>query len=96
MVLRDLLGPAGGAEEIVEEDNVRGRYIVGLLASSAFSRFPVRTQTRSAPMNADEKTGSEHFYLLGVWVYTNMDCAYTTSEGYLTYGIHCDYHRHRL
>jgi hypothetical protein len=31
-VLRDLLGPAGGLEEIIEEANVRGRYIVGLLA----------------------------------------------------------------
>ena len=32
MVQRDLLGPAGGPEEIVAEGTVRGRYIVGILA----------------------------------------------------------------
>ncbi len=42
------------------------------------------------------QTKREHFYLLGVWVYTNMDYSHTTSEGYWTYGIYCDYHRHRL
>ncbi|MDW8396636.1 MAG: DISARM system helicase DrmA [Anaerolineae bacterium] len=31
-VVRDLLGPAGGEDEIVEEATVRGRYILGLLA----------------------------------------------------------------
>ena len=40
MVLRDLLGPAGGPEEIVEEANVRGRYIVGLLAPKGQSALP--------------------------------------------------------
>ena len=32
MVLKDLLGPAGGPEEIVAEPAVRGRYILGILA----------------------------------------------------------------
>jgi len=32
MVLKDLLGPAGGPTEIVTERNVRGRYVLGLLA----------------------------------------------------------------
>ncbi len=40
MVLKDLLGPAGGPEEIVEEANVRGRYIVGLLAPKGQSALP--------------------------------------------------------
>ncbi len=32
IVLRDLLGPAGGPEEEIEEQSVRDRYLVGLLA----------------------------------------------------------------
>jgi hypothetical protein len=32
LVLKDLLGPAGGPEEIVAEPTVRGRYILGILA----------------------------------------------------------------
>ncbi|BCL80113.1 helicase [Ktedonobacteria bacterium brp13] len=32
MVIRDLLGPAGGADEEVEDDRVRDRYLVGLVA----------------------------------------------------------------
>ena len=32
MVLADLLGPAGGEEETVEEATVHSRYVVGLLA----------------------------------------------------------------
>jgi hypothetical protein len=32
MVVADLLGPAGGEEEIVDEQNVRSRYVAGLLA----------------------------------------------------------------
>jgi len=37
---RDLLGPAGGPEEIVAEQAVRGRYIVGLLAPRGQTAFP--------------------------------------------------------
>jgi len=40
MVRRDLLGPAGGPEEVVDEANVRGRYIVGLLAPRGQSILP--------------------------------------------------------
>ena len=32
LVLKDLLGPAGGPDEIVTEDTVRDRYLVGMLA----------------------------------------------------------------
>ena len=32
MVVPHLLGPAGGEEETVDEQNVRSRYVVGLLA----------------------------------------------------------------
>lgn len=32
MVVADLLGPAGGEEETVDEATVRSRYVVGLLA----------------------------------------------------------------
>ena len=31
-VVRDLLGPAGGSEEEVDETSVRERYLVGMLA----------------------------------------------------------------
>ena len=40
MVKNDLLGPAGGAEEIIKEPNVRGRYILGLLAPKGQSIIP--------------------------------------------------------
>jgi hypothetical protein len=32
LVMADLLGPAGGPEEIVDESSVRDRYLVGMLA----------------------------------------------------------------
>jgi hypothetical protein len=32
MVLKDLLGPVGGAEEEIDEPSVRDRYLVGMLA----------------------------------------------------------------
>jgi hypothetical protein len=40
LALNDLLGPAGGPTEIVEEQNVRGRYIVGLLAPKGQTALP--------------------------------------------------------
>jgi hypothetical protein len=40
MVLNDLLGPAGGPEETVEEPSVRGRYLLGLLAPRGQSALP--------------------------------------------------------
>lgn len=40
LILRDLLGPAGGEEEIVDEQYVRDRYILGLLAPKGQSVIP--------------------------------------------------------
>ncbi|HWR65792.1 MAG TPA: DISARM system helicase DrmA [Bellilinea sp.] len=40
LVLRDLLGPAGGEEEIIDEAYVRDRYILGLLAPRGQSVIP--------------------------------------------------------
>src|SRR5688572_2053608 len=40
MVRQDLLGPAGGVEEIIDERNVRDRYIVGRLAPRGQSLLP--------------------------------------------------------
>ena len=40
MVCKDLLGPAGGPDEIIDERNVRGRYIVGMLAPKGQSLLP--------------------------------------------------------
>ena len=40
LILRDLLGPAGGQEEVVEEQYVRDRYILGLLAPKGQSALP--------------------------------------------------------
>ena len=40
MVVNDLLGPAGGPQEELDEDSVRSRYIVGLLAPRGQSALP--------------------------------------------------------
>jgi hypothetical protein len=40
LILRDLLGPAGGEEEIVDEQYVRDRYILGLLAPKGQNVIP--------------------------------------------------------
>lgn len=40
LVVADLLGPANGPEEIVDELEVRGRYLVGLLAPKGQSALP--------------------------------------------------------
>lgn len=40
MALKDMLGPAGGEHEIVEEEYVRGRYLLGLLAPKGQSALP--------------------------------------------------------
>ncbi|MDP9310845.1 MAG: DISARM system helicase DrmA [Chloroflexota bacterium] len=39
-VIADLLGPAGGPEEIIDEPTVRGRYLVGMLAPKGQSALP--------------------------------------------------------
>lgn len=38
MVVADLLGPAGGEEETVDEQNVRSRYVAGLLAPKGYGK----------------------------------------------------------
>jgi hypothetical protein len=48
MIVADLLGPAGGKEETVDEQNVRSRYVVGLLA-------PKKGQTIIPPDEQDEE-----------------------------------------
>jgi hypothetical protein len=40
MVLRDLLGPAGGPEEELEDDRVQERYLVGMLAPNKLQTMP--------------------------------------------------------
>ena len=40
LVINDLLGPAGGEDEIVDEASVRSRYIVGMLAPKGQSAMP--------------------------------------------------------
>jgi hypothetical protein len=40
-LINDLQGPCGGPTEIIDERNVRGRYIVGLLAPKGQSAIPV-------------------------------------------------------
>ena len=40
MIVADLLGPAGGENEELDEDSVRSRYIVGLLAPRGQSALP--------------------------------------------------------
>jgi len=44
LVRRDLLGTAGGVREVITEDNVRDRYLVGLLAPLKQSDEPTREQ----------------------------------------------------
>jgi hypothetical protein len=40
LVIGDMLGPAGGPEEVIAEPTVRGRYLVGMLAPRASSSIP--------------------------------------------------------
>jgi hypothetical protein len=40
MVLRDLLGPAGGEDEEVDEDRVHDRYLIGMLAPNELQTVP--------------------------------------------------------
>ncbi len=40
MVVADLLGPAGGEEETVDEATVRSRYVVGMLAPKGQAAVP--------------------------------------------------------
>lgn len=59
MVLRDLLGPVGGEEEIVTERYVRTRYILGMLAPKGQSALPAddldEDEAEDAPPDEDEE-----------------------------------------
>jgi len=54
-VLRDLLGPAGGDSEEVTENNVRDRYLVGMLAPKGRSCEPGEFD----PLENDSQHGTE-------------------------------------
>jgi hypothetical protein len=57
MVVADLLGPAGGEEEIVEEASVRSRYVVGLLAPKGQSVLPDEEDEGLAVAGTDTQDG---------------------------------------
>lgn len=57
MVTQDLLGPAGGEYEEVEERNVRGRYILGLLAPKGQTFIPDEQDDAAAGGNDDAQDG---------------------------------------
>jgi len=57
MVRKDLLGPAGGPYEEVDERNVRGRYIVGLLAPRGQSVLPDEMDELSVDGADEEQEG---------------------------------------
>jgi len=60
MVVADLLGPAGGEEETVEEATVRSRYVVGLLAPKGQTAVPQPDDDEEAiAEEAGEKAISE-------------------------------------
>jgi len=59
LALKDLLGPAGGPNEIVEEPNVRGRYIVGLLAPKGQTALPDDDDDDLAEGGRDTEDGAE-------------------------------------
>lgn len=54
LVSRDLLGPAGGEREVITEDNVRDRYLVGLLAPLKQSDEPTREQMDELAEDGDD------------------------------------------
>lgn len=57
MVCKDLLGPAGGPEEEIDERNVRSRYIVGLLAPRGQTWIPDETDDLSVGGAEDGQDG---------------------------------------
>jgi hypothetical protein len=57
MVRFDLLGPAGGPEEEVDERAVRGRYILGLLAPRGQTILPDCHRWRYLVANQAKKAG---------------------------------------
>src|SRR6266487_4398698 len=57
LVIADLLGPAGGPQEIVDERSVRGRYLVGMLAPRGSSGIP-EAYDDADPSGADSEDGT--------------------------------------
>lgn len=57
MVVADLLGPAGGEEETVDEPSVRSRYVVGLLAPKGQSVLPDEEEEELAVAGSDTQDG---------------------------------------
>jgi len=55
LILRDLLGPAGGEEEIVDEAYVRDRYILGMLAPRGQSVIPEEEEDLAVTDGDDEE-----------------------------------------
>jgi hypothetical protein len=57
MVCKDLLGPTAGPYKEVDEPNVRGRYIVGLLAPRDQSILPDEQDELAVDGSADDQDG---------------------------------------
>src|SRR5204863_3984657 len=57
LVVRDILGPAGGPAEIIDEPTVRGRYLVGMLAPRSSSGIPEEYDDAD-PGGADTEDGT--------------------------------------
>ena len=64
MIRRELLGPAGGPEEIITEPTVRDRYAVGLLAPRNATEVPDPEDERG-PLPTDESDTVEEGYAEG-------------------------------
>ena len=64
MIRRELLGPAGGPEEIITEPTVRDRYAVGLLAPLNATEVPDPEDERG-PLATDESDTVEEGYAEG-------------------------------
>lgn len=58
LVAADLLGPANGPAELVNERNVRGRYIVGLLAPQGQSPLPMDDLDSDEGLTAETTDGA--------------------------------------
>jgi len=57
LVVADLMGPAGGPEEVIDERTVRGRYLVGMLAPKGKSALPEESETL-AQAGVDDEDGT--------------------------------------
>src|SRR5215207_8952431 len=59
LVERDLLGPAGGEDEIVDEQTVRTRYLLGLLAPRGYSALEAQDLDESGEITEDGSAGGQ-------------------------------------